>query len=231
MNFGLEIFVSLVIVALVIFFCFRILPRNANVIVFFIDNKKYLSPNCISNWRKYLGAPTVLTFIFAVMVENDLLAYISVWIFVFLAISDLLDGAVARNCNMMTPEGAKLDAQADKWFDLPALFAFCLFPVYEPIYFIIVSCIAIFDIIGQFIRGKNSPPEAGIIGKAKTTVKFICIYLMSFAGRYDEIYQLLKLETVILILLFLALLLAGLSMGMKTKWYHDYIRKYIQDYV
>jgi phosphatidylglycerophosphate synthase len=231
MNFYLEISISLLIIGIILIFCYRIIPRNPTVIEFFIDNKKYLSPNCISNWRKYLGIPTVIFYIYGMYTQNSMIVYSTIWLFMFLAISDLLDGVVARNCNMATPEGAKLDAEADKWFDLPALFAFSFFPVFEPIYLIPVSFIAIFDIIGQFIRGRNSPPEAGIVGKAKTTIKFIVIYMMSFTGRYPKIYETLKLEIVILVLIFLALLLAGLSMGMKTKWYNDYIRKYIQDYL
>lgn len=230
MNFWLEIIVSLVIISVVIILCYWVIPRNISVIEFFINNKRFLSPNCISNWRKYLGIPTVLLFIYGIKSQNSIIVYLAVWIFMFLAISDLLDGVVARNCNMCSIEGAKLDAQADKWFDLPAMFAFSFFPTFEPIYLIPVTFIAIFDIIGQFIRGLNSPPEAGIIGKAKTTIKFITIYMMSFTGRYPEIYDTLKLETVILIFLFLALLLAGLSMGMKTKWYNEYLRKYLNDY-
>lgn len=231
MNFWLEISVSLVIIILMLYFCYRIMPKSEFVTDFFIYYQKYLSPNCISNWRKYLGIPTVVLFMFGIYDNNNLVVYSAVWLFVFLAISDLLDGVVARNCDLATEEGAKLDAEADKWFDLPALFAFSIFPFINPIYLISVISIATFDIIGQFIRGKNSPPEAGIIGKAKTTIKFITIYMMSLHGRYDEIYNNLQLDIVIIIMLFLATLLASLSMGMKTKWYNDYIRKYIQEYI
>jgi len=230
MNFWLETGVSITIVALVLYLCFMVIPRSQKVRDFFYKNRKYLSPDCISNWRKYLGAPVIGFFVFGMFIENNVITYIAIWMFVFLAITDLLDGVVARACDLATEKGARLDAEADKWFDLSALFALSLFPVFKPIYLIIVIPIAIFDIIGQKIRGKNSPPEAGIIGKIKTTVKFIVIYLMTFTERYTEIYDILKLDIIILILLFLALILAGLSMGMKTKWYRDYIRKYLEEY-
>lgn len=231
MNFWLETGVSMTIVVLVLYLCFMVIPRSQKVRDFFYKNRKYLSPNCISNWRKYLGTPVIGFFIFGMFTQNNVITYIAIWVFVFLAITDLLDGVVARACDLATENGARLDAEADKWFDLPALFALSLFPVVEPVYLLIVIPITIFDIIGQKIRGKNSPPEAGIVGKIKTTVKFIVIYLMSFTERYPEIYDILKLEIVILVSLILALILAGLSMGMKTKWYRKHARKYLEEYL
>lgn len=217
MSFILEISVNFIIILLMLYFCYGVIQKNKIVQSYFIKHQKYLSPNCISKWRKYFGAPTIAFFVYGMVIEDKYIVYASVWFYVFLAISDLLDGVVARSCNLKTEEGAKLDAECDKWFDLPALFVFSLFPVFEPIYLINVSLITTFDIIGQYIRGKNSPPEAGIVGKIKTTIKFSNIYLMSFIGRYPEIYVNLKLEIVILVLLILASVLAGLSMGMKTK--------------
>jgi phosphatidylglycerophosphate synthase len=230
MNFWLEGGVSLVIIFAVLYLCYIIIPKNQRVRDFFIRNQKYFSPNCISSWRMYLGGPIIIAYIYGMTVENSYIIYIAIWSFMFLAITDLLDGIVARYCDLETPEGASLDAKADKWFDLPALFAFSFFPVFEPIYLLFFIGIASFDIIGQSIRGRNSPPEAGIFGKAKTTVKFTVIYLMIMNGRYPEIYNLLKLEIIILILLFAALLLAGVSMGMKTLWYQEYLRKYLKEY-
>ena len=231
MNFWLETSVGLVIVFSVLYLCLWLIPKSKKVRFFFIKHKKYLSPNCISNWRKYLGVPVITFYMYGIYLQNTTLIYITIWIFVFLAITDLLDGVIARSCDMATEEGAKLDAEADKWFDLPTLLAFSIFPVFEPIYLIIVIPITIFDVIGQKMRGKNSPPEAGIIGKIKTTVKFIVIYLMIITMRYQEISDILKLDIIIIILLIIAMFLAGLSMGVKTKWYNDYIRKYLEEYL
>lgn len=230
MNFWLEISVSLVIVTLVLNLCYRVIPNSEEVRGFFIRNQKFLSPNCISNWRKYGGILLIISFIIAVKTQTIWAVYSIIWLFVLLAITDLLDGIVARFCNLETKEGAILDAEADKWFDLPVLFAFCFFPAFEPVYLIIVTPLAIFDFWGQKIRGKNSPPEASIVGKTKTTIKFIVIYLMSLNGRYPEIYDILKLETIILVLLIFALVFAGLSMSMKTKWYRESVRVYLDDF-
>jgi CDP-diacylglycerol--glycerol-3-phosphate 3-phosphatidyltransferase len=230
MNFYLEIGIGLMIVLLVLNLCYRTIPKSEKVKKFFLENQKYLSPNCISNWRKYGGIPTVILFVIGMILGNNAIVYISIWIFVLLAITDLLDGIVARSCNLTSEKGARLDAEADKWFDLPVLLIFSLFPVFEPIYLIIVVPIIIFDVIGQTIRGKNSPVEAGIIGKAKTVVKFIVMYLMSFTERYNELYNILELEIVIIVLLIFALILSGLSMGVKTKWYKEYARKYLEEY-
>lgn len=230
-NFLLEISVGTIIVFLVLYLCYIVIPGSKKVREFIIKYKKHLSPDCISNWRMYLGFPVIGLYFIGFYTENILIIHISIWLFVFLAATDALDGIVARYCNMTTSKGAILDAKADKWFDLPTLFAFSLFPVFSPSYLIIVIFIATFDIIGQYMRGKNSPPEAGIIGKAKTTIKFIVIYLMTLAERYTEIYNLLNLETIIPILLVIAAILAGISMGIKTKWYNEYLRKYLKEYL
>jgi len=230
MNFYLEISIVLSVIIPVIYLCYKIIPKNKRVRNFFIKHE-YFSPNHISGWREKGGIPTLFLFWYGINTENPIVIYFAVGIFTFLAITDLLDGVVARKCNLATKQGAKLDARADKWFDLPTLLFFSFFPVIEPIYIISVIGIIIFDITGQKIRGKNSPPEAGIVGKAKTTIKFILIYLMSLNCRYPDIYNSLKLEIVILVLLFLALLLAGISMGLKTKWYNEYLRKYLEEYL
>lgn len=177
------------------------------------------------------GTPTILVFLYGVYIGSDLIVYLSIWVYVFLAITDVLDGVVARAYGLSSPQGARLDAGADKWFDLPTLFFLSAIPTPEPIYLIIAIGIAVPDIIGQSIRGRSSPPEAGIVGKTKTTVKFIVIYLMSLTHRYPEIYEILKLEIVIVALLLSALILAWMSMGMKTKWYNEYARKYIKEYL
>lgn len=242
MNFWLESGVILFIITIISLLSWKVRNKEEKYIHFFIKYKKILSPNCISNWRKYGGIPTMLMYTIGFITQNPALVYTSIWLFAFLAITDLLDGIVARACDMATVAGAKLDAEADKWFDLPALVNLSLVPlfitffeisidiIFTPIYLFFILGIIIFDIIGQKMRGKNSPAEASIVGKAKTTVKFITIYFMSINGRYPDAYDILMLETVILILLIIAMILAGLSMGMKTKWYRDYIRKYFEEY-
>ena len=231
MNIYLEIVVSLQIVVLMLYFCYGVIPKNQAVQDFFYTNRKLLSPNMISSWRMYLGIPVIVVYLYAMEQQNYLLVYGVIWMYVFLALTDLLDGIVARNCNLVTSDGASLDAKADKWFDLPALFVLCFYPVFEPIYFVLFIGIAGFDIVGQTLRGKHSPPEAGIFGKTKTTLKFSVIYLMTFSERFSDIYNTLKLEIVILILLFLILIFAGLSMASKTLWYNEYLRRYLKEYL
>jgi len=230
MNFLLEITVALVVVILVLLLSYIVLPRSEIVKDFFVRNQKWLSPNCISNWRKYGVFLIIVGLIFGILANDNTVSVITVWIFTFLAATDALDGQVARRCGLMSPEGAKLDAEADKYFDLPILFILSLIPIIEPIYLFFVIGVIIFDIIGQKMRGVNSPVEAGIVGKAKTTIKFIVIYFMSLI-RYPEIYDILKLEIIIPVLLAAALILAGTSMGMKTKWYNEYLRKYLKEYL
>ncbi len=229
MSFGVEITGIVSIIVLVLFLSEYLLPRNKKIQDFFIRNKKWLSPNAVSNWRKHGGIPTLLLYIFGFTTENEIILYSSIWIFTFLAICDRLDGQIARSCDMQTEEGKVLDAEADKWFDLPMLNAFGLFPILEPLYLIITIPMTIFEYIGQRIRGKNSPAGAGLVGKIKTSIKFVTIYMMTMYGRYDYGYELFKLEILIIVSLFIALIAAGASMSMKTKWYNYNIRIYIEN--
>jgi len=231
MSFLIEISVSLIIVSSILYLSYMVIPNNERVRSFFINNKKFLSPNCISNWRRFGGIPTVFVYVFGVYTDNYTLTYFAIWLFVFLTITDLLDGVVARQCNQKSSDGAILDAEADKWLDLPALIVLSVFPIVNITYLIIVLLILLFDLVGQLIRGISSPPEAGIFGKAKTTVKFAVIYLMTLSVRYPDLHSTLKLEIVIVVLLLTALILAGISMGMKTKWYKQYARRYLQEYL
>jgi phosphatidylglycerophosphate synthase len=225
MNFYLEFSVGLIIVGVFLFLSKKVIPNNKNVRIFIIKNKNILHPDKISYARLLSGIPLIGLYLYGVFAEINWIIYISIWIFVLMAITDLLDGVIARECKIGSKDGAKIDALADKWFDLPALLALSFLPVTEPIYITMVIFIIIFDIIGQKLRGKYSPPEANKVGKAKTTVKFSVVYLMTINGRYQEIYDFFYLDTVITLTLFIAVILTMLSMFMKTSIYNYCFKK------
>lgn len=242
MDFGIEISGILIVLIFKVYLNLVLIPKNEKVQNFIIRHKKYLSPNSVSNWRKYLGIPTIGLLIYGIVIQDAVVIYATTWIFTFLALSDWTDGVIARSCDMKTEEGAILDAEADKWFDLPPLISLSILPfvilylglsisiVFTPMYIPFIIILIVFDIIGQTIRGKNSPPEASIVGKAKTTIKFITIYMMSINGRYPEVYIEWMFEIIIMVLLIISSILAGISMGMKTKWYRENLRKNLEEF-
>jgi len=221
----IEIGLALIIMISVLILSYIILPKNTKVQKFFKRNK-ILHPNSISYWRIFGGIPLTILYYYSVSTQNQVLILITIELLVFLAISDLLDGCVARNCNLITEKGKSLDALADKWFDLPLLLLLTF--LVGPISFILAILITIFDIIGQTIRGKYSSAAAGIAGKAKTSLKFITIYFLSLYDRYPDLYHKLNLDYFVPSLLISATILAGISMAMKTKWFNDNLEEKIK---
>jgi len=170
--------------------------------------------------------------------EIEAITITAVLIFILLAIGDALDGAIARALGITSDNGARLDAKADKWFDLPALYNFCIIlPIMglsseiTTMYVVMILLITIFDYYGQMFRGKYSSFSAGIVGKTKTTIKFIVIYMLSLDMRYQEIYDALDLNFYIPLLLFSATLLSGVSMALKTKLYNEHMKTYLGGFI
>jgi len=134
-------------------------------------------------WRVYFSIPlAILTIIFYkdVFISSILLQF-----YVFLFVTDALDGAVARSLNNVTQIGKILDPFADKFLDLIILLIVCIFSG-NNIFILAAVLISIIDIAGQNMRSKTSNPAANWIGKTKTVFKVITIYIISL-NRY-EIY-------------------------------------------
>ena len=191
----------------------------------YIRNHKWLHPNSISNYRKYGGIIlTVFYVYFTYIYLNDLVRFIIIEFFVILAMTDMWDGDFARECNILTDEGASLDAEADKWFDTPPLLAMS-FIISPYLFFPMVIVISIFDFYGQSIRGLYSKASAGKIGKIKTTIKFSLCFWFIFHNRYMDIYNHLHIEQIIFFSLILVLITSFLSMFLKTKLWNITIKR------
>lgn len=103
-----------------------------------------------------------------------------------------------------------MDPLADKCLDLPILFIVCLYA--ENIIFIIMATIIIvIDILGQSLRGKTQNPAANRVGKTKTVLKIISIYVISF-NRFD-----IFLDVIGTILLSASLIFTYYSFFLKVK--------------
>lgn len=167
-----------------------------------------MSGNGICMWRVYLSIP--LAIITVIVYDNQIYSSIVLQIYVFLFVTDALDGAVARSLNNVTNIGKVLDPFADKFLDLVVLSIVVYFS--ENTFFMISTIIIIiFDIIGQSIRGKTKNPAANWVGKTKTVFKIITIYLISL-NRYD-----LNLEYIGSIFITISLIFTLASFYLKAK--------------
>ncbi|MDD2907930.1 MAG: CDP-alcohol phosphatidyltransferase family protein [Candidatus Gracilibacteria bacterium] len=142
-----------------------------------------MSGNGICMWRVYASIPlAIITIIFY---KNTFYSSMLLQAYVFLFVTDALDGAVARALNNVTNIGKILDPFADKFLDLIIIGIVCLFS-HNSFFVYCATAIAMIDIAGQFLRGKTSNPAANWVGKTKTVFKVITIYVVSL-NRY-EIY-------------------------------------------
>jgi phosphatidylglycerophosphate synthase len=185
---------------------------------FFKRNQRYLSPNMISWYREIGGIPCAIVVFFGLYYNEPISLTFITFIIAILAIGDFLDGMVAYSCNMMTEEGKKLDARADKWFDLPILYALTLFIalIYNQ-YNLLITVIGIMicDITGTLLRSNMSNPAATKIGKIKTLFKFSSMFIIYYGYIFDYIKS---LEYLFITLLLITLALAIASTLTKVNW-------------
>ncbi len=119
---------------------------------------KVFHPNAISIIR----LPTGLLAIWFWTLDWHVFAVL--WI-AFWMISDLTDGTIARNCNLITETGKWLDPLSDKALYIPPLLFFAwqsLLPVGWVIALIVIDC------IGQASRLFVAKTAANLFGKTKT---------------------------------------------------------------
>lgn len=107
--------------------------------------------------------------------------FLSIIIFFAAGLTDILDGYIARNFNMITKLGTVLDPLADKLMLITVLTCFTI-KNYIPIFIIIVLLIKELSMIfaGIILYGQNIVIPANIFGKASTFLFYISILLVVF---------------------------------------------------
>lgn len=155
-----------------------------------------------------LNTPNILTLIRIIIIPVIILFYylpgrnsneIVTGLFVFAAVTDWLDGYLARRLNQGSSFGAFLDPVADKLIVSTALILLVsdsqvLETVYSKVLFTIVTCI----IIGREIAisalrewmanlGQRKSVAVGQVGKIKTTLQMIAISLLLY---FDPLFGL-----------------------------------------
>jgi CDP-diacylglycerol---glycerol-3-phosphate 3-phosphatidyltransferase len=131
----------------------------------------------------------VLTFVFIFFLSFPFKGIWVFWskiaslaIFIFVALSDYLDGRIARQKNMVTDFGKLMDPIADKIFVLAAFAAFVQLQIIEAWMFVIIMSREILIMsLRLFALNKGKVLSASKAGKQKTFSQMILIFfILSF---------------------------------------------------
>ena len=114
---------------------------------------------------------------------------IAVVIFLLAYVTDTLDGRLARAKGLVTDFGKLMDPTADKLLSSAALIMMCKFEVMSfgnflmPVFaFVIIAREIFISGIRQLAAGKGIVIAAKAIGKAKTTLQFIAVFVTLMCG-------------------------------------------------
>lgn len=140
--------------------------------------------------KSKLNLPTVLTLVriilvvpFMILIFNpDMVSKIFALIcFIVAAVTDFIDGRLARKNNQVTDLGAFLDPLADKMLVNLAIFALCLQGMLEPWFFgiILVRDFAV-DGMRMMVARTGETVAASVWGKSKTMIQMIMLTVVIF---------------------------------------------------
>lgn len=115
--------------------------------------------------------------------------FIAAIVFLIAYVTDTLDGRIARAKGLVTDFGKLMDPTADKLLTSAALILLCRFEVMSfgnflmPVFaFIIIAREIFVSGIRQLAASKGTVIAAKPIGKAKTTLQFIALFVTLLAG-------------------------------------------------
>lgn len=150
----------------------------------FVDNFKSFNKLKIKK-----QVPNMLTFsralapliIIPTLLVNKL--YVAIIELIIFALTDFLDGRLARKYNCVSQFGIKLDAVSDKIFALgimiPAIFKFRILLINM----ILELCISYINLLSE---SKNNHPKSNMVGKIKTFLLSITL-IMAYIPTIDKI--------------------------------------------
>ncbi len=174
-------------------------------------------PNILTSIRILLIPAFVLVFCLPIHSSH----LIATLIFVLAAITDWLDGYLARNLNQITKLGAFLDPVADKLMIASALVL--ITGEFGSVYITIPAAVIIGrEIVISALRewmaelGKRASVAVGFIGKIKTAVQMICLILLLLYTPHGMI--ILKIFGVLLLYVSAGLTLWSMIMYLKIAW-------------
>jgi cardiolipin synthase len=145
---------------------------------------------------------------------------ISMWIFIAAAVTDWLDGYLARRWNQTTSFGAFLDPVADKLMVAAALIVLTEKGIVDPFVSLIIigreiTISALREWMAQI--GQSKSVAVNVLGKVKTVSQLIAIPFLLFNG---VLFGLFHTVVVGRLLIWVAAIITLLSMGvyLKAAW-------------
>ena len=187
------------------------------------------------NKEDFYNLPNILTFIrllcvpafaavfFVVDGTEDLNVYISLAIFLFASVTDLLDGYLARRFDRITSLGKMLDPLADKLLQVTTAICLCvndyvhhssigmLFIAFP----IVLGLKEVFMLVwGIRLAKRNIIVHSNIFGKIAAIINTVGLFLCFFAGAEYDFYRIVA--TVILALGTIVAYIALIDYSRKT---------------
>jgi CDP-diacylglycerol--serine O-phosphatidyltransferase len=161
------------------YFWFSRMLQKQSMRDFIFSHQWLLHPNAICYWR---AAMALFGFVLYFSTSFQSLAII---IFTFAAILDGVDGIVARECNLTTPLGERLDPMCDKLTYLPPLIGFAYTGIISTN---LVWILVAIEFAGQYLARRilamlSYSVAANNFGKIKA---IICFSLVIFCALLDE---------------------------------------------
>jgi CDP-diacylglycerol--glycerol-3-phosphate 3-phosphatidyltransferase len=122
-------------------------------------------PNYMTSIRIVIGILLFVLLFFLGIEDKSLI----IWLFVIGALTDFIDGPIARGKNQVTELGAMLDSTADRILIIPIAF-YSLFQVHKWLLLILVLVEIINAISSIYYKSKEIYLESNIFGKTKMVV-------------------------------------------------------------
>lgn len=145
-------------------------------------NELFNIPNILT-YIRILCVPAFVLVFFLVTKDNFINIYISLAIFAFASITDLVDGKIARKYNMSSDLGSVLDPLADKLLQVAVIICLTIDGYIHWIFPVLIGVKELYMIVGAAIlANKNIVGKANFFGKAAAFILAIGIILSFFSG-------------------------------------------------
>jgi len=127
---------------------------------------------------------------------------VGIVIFAFAGLTDLLDGYIARRCNMVTTWGKLMDPLADKLMLITVLISLAIKQLIPPFVVVVVIVKELLIIVGAafLYKSRKVVVQANYFGKAASTAFFLAVVAVIFEIPYAEIILLTALLATIIAL-------------------------------
>lgn len=167
-----------------------------------------------------INVPTLILSRNDINIAIDIRFLIAGVIFVIAAITDYLDGFLARKMNLVTDQGKVMDAIADKILVNSTLIILTAYGFIGPVIpVLVIGRDAVVDILKNLAGNKGHVIAASKMGQIKTVVMLVAIALILF---YNLPFALFNINVAMFLLVFAT----GLSIVSGIEYYYN-LKKFI----